>query len=184
MALAAEPDVLVLDEPTTALDATVEAEVLELVEELQSELDAAILLISHDLRVVSRLCDRVGLLYAGRLLEEGRRRKSSARRAIRTRSRCSGACRASRSTGRARGSSRSGPRPDRANRRRGACSPDRCPIVRPRCHDRDAAAVARRGRLDEPLPLPRRRSADSPGRRRRTAWPAVPEACRCCASSA
>ena len=71
MALAAAPDVLVLDEPTTALDATVEAEVLELVEELQSELDAAIVLISHDLRVVSRLCDRVGLLYAGRLLEEG-----------------------------------------------------------------------------------------------------------------
>jgi peptide/nickel transport system ATP-binding protein len=71
MALAANPDVLILDEPTTALDATVEAEVLELIEALQGEIDAAILLISHDLRVVARLCDRVGLLYAGRLLEEG-----------------------------------------------------------------------------------------------------------------
>jgi peptide/nickel transport system ATP-binding protein len=71
MALAANPEVLVLDEPTTALDATVEAEVLELIEALQGEVDAAILLISHDVRVVSKLCDRVGLLYAGRMLEEG-----------------------------------------------------------------------------------------------------------------
>jgi peptide/nickel transport system ATP-binding protein len=71
MALAANPDVLILDEPTTALDATVEAEVLELIEALQSEIDAAILLISHDVRVVATLCDRVGMLYAGRLVEEG-----------------------------------------------------------------------------------------------------------------
>ena len=72
IALAANPEILVLDEPTTALDATVEAEVLDLIEALQGEIDAAILLISHDIRVVARLCDRVGLLYAGRLLEEGR----------------------------------------------------------------------------------------------------------------
>ena len=71
MALAANPEVLILDEPTTALDATVEAEVLELIEAPQGEIDAAILLISHDVRVVSNLCDRVGMLYAGRLLEEG-----------------------------------------------------------------------------------------------------------------
>ena len=71
MALAANPEVLVLDEPTTALDATVEAEVLDLIAALSGELDAAILLISHDVRVVAKLCDRVGLLYAGRLLEEG-----------------------------------------------------------------------------------------------------------------
>jgi peptide/nickel transport system ATP-binding protein len=71
MALAASPEVLILDEPTTALDATVEAEVLDLIEALQGEIDAAILLISHDVRVVSRLCDRAGMLYAGRLLEEG-----------------------------------------------------------------------------------------------------------------
>jgi peptide/nickel transport system ATP-binding protein len=71
MALAANPEILVLDEPTTALDATVEAEVLDLVEALQGEIDAAIVLISHDVRVVARLCDRVGMLYAGRLVEEG-----------------------------------------------------------------------------------------------------------------
>jgi peptide/nickel transport system ATP-binding protein len=71
MALAVNPEVLILDEPTTALDATVEAEVLDLIEALQGEIDAAIVLISHDIRVVAKLCDRVGLLYAGRLLEEG-----------------------------------------------------------------------------------------------------------------
>ena len=71
MALAANPEVLILDEPTTALDATVEAEVLDLIQALQGEIDAAILLISHDVRVVAKLCDRVGMLYAGRLLEEG-----------------------------------------------------------------------------------------------------------------
>ena len=72
MALAANPEVLVLDEPTTALDATVEAEVLDLIEALQGEIDAAILLISHDIRVVSTLCDRVGILVAGRLRDVGR----------------------------------------------------------------------------------------------------------------
>ena len=71
MALAANPEVLVLDEPTTALDATVEAEVLDLIQALQREIDAAIVLVSHDVRVVARLCDRVGMLYGGRLLEEG-----------------------------------------------------------------------------------------------------------------
>ena len=71
MAIAVNPDVLILDEPTTALDTTVEAEVLELLDALQREIEAAVLLISHDLRVVASLCDRIGLLYAGRLLEEG-----------------------------------------------------------------------------------------------------------------
>jgi peptide/nickel transport system ATP-binding protein len=71
MALATNPEVLVLDEPTTALDATVEAEVLDLIAALSGDIDAAIVLISHDVRVVATLCDRVGLLYAGRLMEEG-----------------------------------------------------------------------------------------------------------------
>jgi peptide/nickel transport system ATP-binding protein len=71
MALASNPEVLILDEPTTALDATVEAEILELIEALQAEVEAAILLISHDVRVVAHLCDRVGMLYAGRVVEEG-----------------------------------------------------------------------------------------------------------------
>jgi peptide/nickel transport system ATP-binding protein len=71
MALATDPDLLVLDEPTTGLDATVEAGVLDLVEQLRDEFDASILFISHNLGVVGRMCERVGVLYAGRLIEEG-----------------------------------------------------------------------------------------------------------------
>ena len=70
MALATDPELLILDEPTTGLDATVEAEVLDLVEALRSEFAAAVLFISHNLGIISRLCDRVGVLYAGRLIEE------------------------------------------------------------------------------------------------------------------
>ena len=71
MALAKDPALLVLDEPTTGLDATVEAEVLDLVARLRGELASGVLLISHNLAVVRQLCDRVGVLYAGYLVEEG-----------------------------------------------------------------------------------------------------------------
>jgi peptide/nickel transport system ATP-binding protein len=71
MALATDPDLLVLDEPTTGLDATVEAEVLDLVEQLRDEVNSSILFISHNLGIVARICERVGVLYAGRLIEEG-----------------------------------------------------------------------------------------------------------------
>jgi peptide/nickel transport system ATP-binding protein len=71
MALAKNPTMLILDEPTTGLDATVEAEVLDLIADLRRELSASILYISHNLGIVSRMCDRVGVLYAGTLVEEG-----------------------------------------------------------------------------------------------------------------
>ena len=71
MALASDPTLLILDEPTTALDATVEAEVLDLVSKLREEFNTAVLFISHDLGVISKMCDRVGVLYAGELVEEG-----------------------------------------------------------------------------------------------------------------
>jgi peptide/nickel transport system ATP-binding protein len=71
MALASSPELLIMDEPTTGLDATVEAEVLDLVEQLRSELNSAILFISHNLGIVARLCETVGVLYAGRMVEEG-----------------------------------------------------------------------------------------------------------------
>jgi peptide/nickel transport system ATP-binding protein len=71
MAIAAEPSLLILDEPTTALDATVEAEVLDLVRTLRSETGTSLLFISHNLGVIARMCDRVGVLYAGQLVEEG-----------------------------------------------------------------------------------------------------------------
>ena len=71
MALASEPSLLILDEPTTALDATVEAEVLDLIRGLRSEFNTSLLFISHNLGVIARMCDRVGVLYAGELVEEG-----------------------------------------------------------------------------------------------------------------
>jgi len=71
MALGVSPSLLILDEPTTALDATVEAEVLDLVAELRSEFRTTVLFISHNLAVIAKMCDRVGVLYAGELVEQG-----------------------------------------------------------------------------------------------------------------
>ncbi len=71
MALAKNPKLLVLDEPTTGLDATVEAEVLDLIEALKQEFATSVLFISHNLAIIERMCDRIGVLYAGSLVEEG-----------------------------------------------------------------------------------------------------------------
>jgi peptide/nickel transport system ATP-binding protein len=71
MALAKNPTLLILDEPTTGLDATVEAEVLDLIARLQAELRTSVLFISHNLGMIRKMCERVGVLYAGRLVEEG-----------------------------------------------------------------------------------------------------------------
>jgi len=71
MALAKDPSLLILDEPTTGLDATVEAEVLDLVAALRQEFNTSVLFISHNLDVILRMCDRVGVLYAGRIVEQG-----------------------------------------------------------------------------------------------------------------
>ena len=71
MALAKDPTLLILDEPTTGLDATVEAEVLDLVGALRHEFGTSVLFISHNLAVIAKMCEHVGVLYAGRLVEEG-----------------------------------------------------------------------------------------------------------------
>ncbi|HWK66967.1 MAG TPA: ABC transporter ATP-binding protein [Rhizobiaceae bacterium] len=70
MALACNPDLLIADEPTTALDVTVQAEVLKLIRELCAERGTAVLFISHDLGVIAEMCQRVGVMYAGCLVEE------------------------------------------------------------------------------------------------------------------
>lgn len=70
MALSCDPELLIADEPTTALDVTIQAQILELMKELQAELGMSILLITHDLGVVSEMCDRVAVMYAGQIVEE------------------------------------------------------------------------------------------------------------------
>jgi peptide/nickel transport system ATP-binding protein len=70
-ALASEPDLLLLDEPTTALDVTIEAQILSLLDELRTRRNLAMLLVSHNLGIVDRLCDTVSVLYAGRVAESG-----------------------------------------------------------------------------------------------------------------
>jgi oligopeptide transport system ATP-binding protein len=70
MALALEPDVLIADEPTTALDVTVQAQIMKLLAELQSEMSMGLILITHDLGVVASVADRIALMYAGRVVEE------------------------------------------------------------------------------------------------------------------
>jgi peptide/nickel transport system ATP-binding protein len=71
MALAGEPDLLVADEPTTALDATIQAQILDLLNTLRAETGMALVFISHDLGAVSQVCERVCVMYAGRIVEEG-----------------------------------------------------------------------------------------------------------------
>jgi peptide/nickel transport system ATP-binding protein len=71
MAIANEPEVLIADEPTTALDVTVQAQILEVIQRIQNELKAAVVFITHDLGVVARIADRVQVMYAGRAVELG-----------------------------------------------------------------------------------------------------------------
>jgi oligopeptide/dipeptide ABC transporter ATP-binding protein len=71
MAIANDPEVLIADEPTTALDVTVQAQILEVIQRIQSELRTAVVLITHDLGVVARVTDRVQVMYAGRAAERG-----------------------------------------------------------------------------------------------------------------
>ncbi len=70
MALAANPSLLIADEPTTALDVTIQAQILDLIRDLQADLGMAVVLITHDLGIVAELCDRVAVMYAGQIVEE------------------------------------------------------------------------------------------------------------------
>jgi len=72
MGISCSPELLIADEPTTALDVTIQAQILKLLEQLQADTGMAIILITHNLGIVARLCHRVAVMYAGRIVEEGR----------------------------------------------------------------------------------------------------------------
>ena len=74
MALACDPDLLIADEPTTALDVTIQAQILELMRDLRNKINSSIILITHDLGVVANLCDSIRVMYAGKIVEEGKTR--------------------------------------------------------------------------------------------------------------
>ena len=131
MALACNPKLIIADEPTTALDVTIQAQILELMKALTRQLGVALIIITHNLGVVARYANRVDVMYAGRIVEAGSAERSITTRAIPTRWRCCARCRGS--------TSRAGARLD----------PDRRPAARP-----DAAR--RRLRLPAALPLRRR----------------------------
>ena len=71
MALACEPDILIADEPTTALDVTIQAQILELIQDLQHKLGMAVILVTHDLGVIADMCDNIVVMYGGRICERG-----------------------------------------------------------------------------------------------------------------
>ena len=71
MALACEPDILIADEPTTALDVTIQAQILELIQDLQNKLGMAVILVTHDLGVIADMCDNIVVMYGGRICERG-----------------------------------------------------------------------------------------------------------------
>ena len=156
MALASDPTLLILDEPTTGLDATVEAEVLDLVAALRQEFGTSVLFISHNLGVIRRMCERVGVLYAGRLVEEGEAETVFAEP------------RHPYTVGLLRCIPRGGLRKDRDRLdtipgylpQLGAPLPgcvfaDRCGLAKEICHDGGAALPPGRRRALQPLPFPR-----------------------------
>ena len=75
IALICEPELLIADEPTTALDVTIQAQILELFEEIQKKMGVSIILITHDLGVVAKIADRIAVMYAGKIIETGDKRE-------------------------------------------------------------------------------------------------------------
>ena len=138
MALACEPKLLIADEPTTALDVTIQAQILDLLRELVAERDTALIMITHDLGVVAGICERVKVMYAGHVRRERLRRPDLRQAAAPVHARAARECAAARHAA-----------PDRAE-------PDRGPAAQ---HARGAGVVPVRAALPLPPEPLRRRAA-------------------------
>ena len=195
MGISCAPSLLIADEPTTALDVTIQAQVLALIRRLARELGVAVLLVSHDLGIISQMCHRVLVMYAGRVVEEALgARRSSARPPTRTRAGSSSACPGSTATA---GSAPSRgmmpglralppgcrfhpavPSPSRAARRGARRSGPSRPARRPpatsrRCRDRMPRLCSRSGSrqaLPDPRQSPGRAAGRAPRRASSTRW--------------
>ncbi len=136
LALACKPKILLADEPTTALDATVQIQILLLLRELQREFGMSVIFVTHDIGVAIEICDRVAVMYAGQIVEQG---ALARHRALAGSPLCQGTCWPRPSTA---PSAASGWRPSRARRPRSirrprACSfAPRCGFAQPRCTER------------------------------------------------
>ena len=95
IALAGGPRLIIADEPTTNLDVTIQAQYLDLLRELQEQTGVAMIFVTHNLGIVARMCDKLAVMYAGKIVEYGQRARSFQRRpGTPTRRRCSARCRA------------------------------------------------------------------------------------------
>ena len=92
IAVACNPQILICDEPTTALDVTIQAQILELLKEMRVKYNLTIILITHDLGVVANIADRVAVMYAGDIVEIGTRMRSTTTPATPTPGRCCPVC--------------------------------------------------------------------------------------------
>ncbi len=163
MALAPNPALLILDEPTTGLDATVEAEVLDLVAGLRTEFESSVLFISHNLAVIAKMCDTVGVLYAGKLVEEGPARQvfDDPRHPYTV-----GLLRCIPKGGQRKDKHRldtiPGFLPELGADLPGCVFADRCALAEDRCRTEPPPLYERRPRPRQPLPLPRARADAAP----------------------
>ena len=154
MAIANDPDVLIADEPTTALDVTVQAQILDVIERIREEMNTAIVMITHDLGVVARVADRVQVMYAGRVVERTDvQRRCSRTRRTRTRWAC---CNSIPRHGQERLVPIPGRRRTCCGRRRAARSARAACTRTDVCACRSARAACRSGRLDDGVRARRR----------------------------